>query len=391
MGVASPPRLISICVLLLLLLLLLLRGAGLVGPDSPDPEDVPEGVRALVLKPSVLGGFERTAELAAWAVRRGILAVLSSSFESCLGISQIAQLAAAADAGSVGVGGGVQHGLATLSWFAEDLLSAAAAADGAAPTQATLLQPCGGASSGGQGMGIHVDAADAVCRSAATLALSLAEQLPAFPCPQPRTCQVVTPCAIYTFGLLEMGPQAPGGSAGASGWEALEALPVLPPPVLLLHGFLGAADDWLPLMHALSLGRRCVALDLPSHGRSSSSRSSALLKSAGVDMFGEDVEPHSLEAMAAAVAALVEQEGLQGCLLVGYSLGGRLALLLAARWPHLFAGVACVSGGCRGGVWGCGGAGAGAEGGGVPAACCLLCCFTSAPNAGRRLPRPGRP
>ena len=50
-------------------------------------------------------------------------------------------------------------------------------------------------------------------------------------------------------------------------------------PVLFLHGFLGGAEDWAPLLAALGLERRCVALDLPGHGSTqvipSSSSSSA--------------------------------------------------------------------------------------------------------------------
>ncbi|KAK9806829.1 hypothetical protein WJX72_004058 [[Myrmecia] bisecta] len=39
------------------------------------------------------------------------------------------------------------------------------------------------------------------------------------------------------------------------------------PVVLFLHGFLGTADDWRPLMAALSPSCRCLAIDLPGHGQ----------------------------------------------------------------------------------------------------------------------------
>ncbi len=47
--------------------------AGVVGPHVPvgTPQlGREDGVAALVLKPSALGGFERTLQLAAWARRR---------------------------------------------------------------------------------------------------------------------------------------------------------------------------------------------------------------------------------------------------------------------------------------------------------------------------------
>ena len=37
--------------------------------------------------------------------------------------------------------------------------------------------------------------------------------------------------------------------------------------MLFLHGFLGTGEDWVPLMQALSLRYRCLAVDLPGHGR----------------------------------------------------------------------------------------------------------------------------
>ena len=51
-------------------------------------------------------------------------------------------------------------------------------------------------------------------------------------------------------------------SGGATQQEAVEK-----PLMLFLHGFLGTGEDWAPLMTALSLHYRCVAVDLPGHGR----------------------------------------------------------------------------------------------------------------------------
>ena len=39
------------------------------------------------------------------------------------------------------------------------------------------------------------------------------------------------------------------------------------PVCFFLHGFLGDADDWSPIMKALAMTHECIALDLPGHGR----------------------------------------------------------------------------------------------------------------------------
>jgi O-succinylbenzoate synthase len=75
------------------------------------------GVSAVILKPTLLGGIERTAAFAAAARKQRINAVLSSSFESSLGVAVLGQLAAACGTP------GVPVGLDTIGWLSEDLLS----------------------------------------------------------------------------------------------------------------------------------------------------------------------------------------------------------------------------------------------------------------------------
>ena len=53
-----------------------------------------EGVKALVVKPSLIGGIEASEVLALEAKAKGVKVVLSSAFESSVGLACIAALAA---------------------------------------------------------------------------------------------------------------------------------------------------------------------------------------------------------------------------------------------------------------------------------------------------------
>lgn len=85
-------------------------------------------------------------------------------------------------------------------------------------------------------------------------------------------------------------------------------------PLVLLHGLLGDADDWRPVIQALP-GVPCHALDLPGHGRNRA------LRVSGFD-----------EAHRWLCDELVARD-IAHYRLVGYSLGGRLALHHASHSP----------------------------------------------------------
>ena len=89
-------------------------------------------------------------------------------------------------------------------------------------------------------------------------------------------------------------------------------------PVLLLHGFGADLNTWMFNQPALAEARRVVALDLPGHGGSA-----------------RDVGTGDAEALQKAVAALVDMLDLGAAHVVGHSLGGALAVLLAAHRPDL--------------------------------------------------------
>lgn len=101
--------------------------------------------------------------------------------------------------------------------------------------------------------------------------------------------------------------------------------PATAPVVLLLHGFMGSRLDWRPVAEILARTHRCIAVDLPGHGQSGAVEESLWTP----------------EGCAAALAGLLEAVG--GGSVVGYSLGGRLALQLALEYPRFVARAVIVS------------------------------------------------
>lgn len=97
-------------------------------------------------------------------------------------------------------------------------------------------------------------------------------------------------------------------------------------PLILLHGGLGAIEMFGPNLPALAKGRQVIAVDLQGHGRT-----------ADID------RPFSLALMADDIAALVKHLGIARADVMGYSLGGGVALQTAIRHPELVHRLVVVS------------------------------------------------
>jgi pimeloyl-ACP methyl ester carboxylesterase len=87
-------------------------------------------------------------------------------------------------------------------------------------------------------------------------------------------------------------------------------------PLVLLHGGYGSVELFGPTVERLAAGRRVVGVDLQSHGRTPA-----------VD------RPMRFETMADDVAALIDYLGLEQADVMGYSLGGGVALRIAIQHP----------------------------------------------------------
>ena len=97
-------------------------------PEAPPPL---HGVAALVIKPAVLGGYERAMAWSRFARGEGREAVVSAAFPSAVGLALDVALAAALGPGGI-------HGLGTSSAFAADLARAPLAISGGAIDAARL-------------------------------------------------------------------------------------------------------------------------------------------------------------------------------------------------------------------------------------------------------------
>lgn len=91
------------------------------------------------------------------------------------------------------------------------------------------------------------------------------------------------------------------------------------PAVLFLHGFMGRGRDWLPVVEELAPDYYCLLPDLPGHGDTSWDKHRA-----------------SWDGVADAVLQVLERRRVASCALVGYSMGGRLALYLLLQYPARF-------------------------------------------------------
>lgn len=97
-------------------------------------------------------------------------------------------------------------------------------------------------------------------------------------------------------------------------------------PLVLLHGGVGAIEMFGDNLTRLAAGRQVIAVDLQAHGRT-----------ADID------RPMSFEAMADDIAALISYLGFEKADVMGYSLGGTVAMQTAIRHPEVVRKLVAVS------------------------------------------------
>jgi 2-succinyl-6-hydroxy-2,4-cyclohexadiene-1-carboxylate synthase len=100
-----------------------------------------------------------------------------------------------------------------------------------------------------------------------------------------------------------------------------------PPLFLLLHGFLGSSADWAPVASYLQAQQGVITIDLPAHGFSPALSAEHSTFESVVELLADTIRAKISRPIAA----------------VGYSLGGRLLMGVAHRYPELFSALTIVS------------------------------------------------
>lgn len=96
--------------------------------------------------------------------------------------------------------------------------------------------------------------------------------------------------------------------------------------LIMIHGLGSYAPAWGKVIESLKGQYRCIALDLPGYGKSSSGDFS-----------------YSMSFFAETVATLIEQLEIENPIVVGHSMGGQIALTLALAQPDLMSKMVLIA------------------------------------------------
>lgn len=105
-------------------------------------------------------------------------------------------------------------------------------------------------------------------------------------------------------------------------------------PVAIFHGMFGSSDNWRDIARAVAERRFVVAFDLPGHGASRGADGPVSFR------YGD-----MAELVAESLAAAAAERGTapdRPWLLVGHSMGAKLAMAMALRLPHAVSGLVAV-------------------------------------------------
>ena len=93
------------------------------------------------------------------------------------------------------------------------------------------------------------------------------------------------------------------------------------PIIIFLHGFMGNIHEFDEAIKLLFNDFSYLTIDLPGHGKT--------------QVLGDD-ECYTMASTAQAIISLLDKLNINQCYLIGYSMGGRLALYLTLHFPHRF-------------------------------------------------------
>jgi len=136
--------------------------------------------------------------------------------------------------------------------------------------------------------------------------------------------------AILTFAAVQSFAQSAtkvdSGYAPVNGLKMYYEIYGSGKPLVLIHGGVGAIEMFTPILPTLSQDHKVIAVDLQAHGRT-----------ADID------RPLSYQSMAEDIAALLKYLKIDRADVMGYSLGGGVALRTAIQHPEVVSKIVLVS------------------------------------------------
>jgi esterase len=96
------------------------------------------------------------------------------------------------------------------------------------------------------------------------------------------------------------------------------------PVLVILHGLYGSSDNWVSIAGKLSDSFTVILPDLRNHGLS----------------FHSNI--HNYDALSQDVFGLLEELNIKRFILAGHSMGGKVAMSFALKWPDLLSGLIIV-------------------------------------------------
>jgi len=94
--------------------------------------------------------------------------------------------------------------------------------------------------------------------------------------------------------------------------------------VLFIHGFTGSSKDWGEILPLIDSNYKTLAIDLIGHGKSDSP---------------DDENYYTQDSLVEQIDFAIRQLNIKKIILAGYSMGGRVALSYAARYPEKVKGL----------------------------------------------------
>lgn len=125
--------------------------------------------------------------------------------------------------------------------------------------------------------------------------------------------------------LIAMQLPAMSATTDAPAIKVVDTGPSSKPVMVFIHGYTCSLQDWSFQIEALAATHRCIAIDLPGHGKTPRSEA-------------------RIAAMASAVTKTLESLQLEKVILVGHSMGCRVASEAYARMPSRVSGIAWLEG-----------------------------------------------